>query len=607
MYSTTDLIVQLSKALFDSVIQCLLQVLNFITRHTLHDVPVFHPSHWAIILSVVMIVWVLYLLHSYQQLLRVKQRRDAEKEAVISTHSRRSVALEERVKVLEEMIESKEMEKGKEMEEKDANVRRMNDEILKSQLDDYRAENDNLRKVNYDLQSELEFSERSLVKVSKEIMSYEHMYEDITRETWAAEAEIEKSSKAMEIIYKNFWDLKTDVDAKLILLNMKSFAPVPRGDDAKAATHSDHDLEDLREALGDKESEIKELKSKLKDQFRLYQRQMAEKVVEVIDLKRDGRAQNMRLTNAQRKVNSSKRRMCREITRRIALTRSINSLQQTKESLEDTSRTSQLECDSFKRKYDDLKDKFESSQSKYNSLKKRFDDLQVQYDSLRSENDSLKSEHGSLQSEHDSIKEEHDNLQLESRELEEAHENSELEHRKREEELENEITEIREALNLSNVRVQDLGSDINDERDKASGLNATLRQQTKQLKKTRVIFKNQNSQISRLKSTLKRNAGAICRLQMVIEEAKIAVHARDQRISDLDAALRKTAEDAREEVDTRDQRISGLEAALRKTAEERGQAQQELDAERNLPSEFEQLSLKGKSAAHKHTSAAISA
>lgn len=47
---------------------------------------------------------------------------------------------------------------------------------------------------------------------------------------------------------------------------------------------------------------------------------------------------------------------------------------------------------------------------------------------------------------------------------------------------------------------------------------------------------------SQLKSTLKRKAEGLSELQMVIEEAKIAVNTRDQRISDLEVALQNTVE-----------------------------------------------------------------
>jgi chromosome segregation ATPase len=339
-----------------------------------------------------------------------------------------------------------------------------------------------------------------------------------------AEAVIQKCFKAMDAIWEDHCKLMVDTDVKLKLLNMTSFVPDPSRDDAEG----DQALADLRKALDNKESEIQSLKSQLKVQFHDYQWKMSEKVVEVVDLKRDGRALNMRLINTQRKAASAKRRMCREMERRVALTRSNNLLQQTNESLVVKSRTSKLECDNFKGMYNELQDSFESSLSEYSSLKRRFDDSQVEYDSLRSE--------------HDSLREEHHNSQLRYRELEEAHENSKLEYQKREEELQGSIAELKEALNLTNA------AGVDDDRVKAR-LEVPLRRQSKELKKTKVNFKKQ---VSQLKSSLKRKAEGFCELQMVIEEAERAVNTRDQRISDLEAALRKTAEElsqARAEVE----------------------------------------------------------
>ena len=122
--------------------------------------------------------------------------------------------------------------------------------------------------------------------------------------------------------------------------------------------------------------------------FRDYQWK-SEKVVEVIDLKSDGRDLNKRLINTCRMVASAKRRMRREIKRRFALTRLSNLLQQTNESLVVKSRTSKLECDNIKGMYNELQDSFESSFSEYSSLKRRFGDSQVEYNGLRSAHDSF--------------------------------------------------------------------------------------------------------------------------------------------------------------------------------------------------------------------------
>jgi hypothetical protein len=146
---------------------------------------------------------------------------------------------------------------------------------------------------------------------------------------------------------------------------------------------------------------------------------------------------------------------------------------------------------------------------------------------------------------------------LRFRELEEAHEKSKLECQKREEEQQGSIAELREALNLTMV------AGVNDDRMKA-GLEVALRRQSKELKKTKVNFKKQ---ISQLKRSLKRKAEGVCELQMVIEEAQRAVSTRDQRISVLEAALRKTAEElsqARAEVEV----AKGLTGQRLESAEE---------------------------------------
>jgi hypothetical protein len=252
----------------------------------------------------------------------------------------------------------------------------------------------------------------------------------------------------------------------------------------------------------------------------------SETVVEVI--KSDGRDLNQRLINTRRMAASAKRRMRREVKRRFASTRSSNLLQQTNESLVVKSRTSKLECDNIKGIYNELRDSFESRNSEYSSLKRRFDDSQAEY--------------GSLRSAHDSLREEYYNSQLRFRELEEAHEKSKLEHQTREEELQGTIAELREALYLSNA------AGVRDDRVKAR-LGVSLRRQSLEMKKTKVDFKKQ---VSQLNGSLKRKAEGSCELQLVIGEANLAVNTRDQRISVLEAALRKTAEElsqARAEVE----------------------------------------------------------